>query len=126
MYHLSKNLDIIFSKSDLEFYGSRHGKGEVDRESAVVKGYLTRSIKAQRLSLRNANECYQFLTSADFEVLSGASRRHVYMIPKVVIDMKRDMEQDVVALPGVKPIHQETFTGTTTLTHRRSTCFCAA
>ena len=125
MRHLAQNFDIP-QNILWNFYGSRHGKGEADGESAVIKGTLTRSIAAQSLTLADANDCYKHLVNSGFERKEGLSRRHLYMVCKAEIDIKRESElSGVCTVPGIRArIHQARSGGEGTLQYRRSSCFC--
>lgn len=125
MRHLADNFNLT-QKITWNFYGARHGKGEADGESAVLKGYLSRAIPAQSLTLADAVDCYEFLRDSGFERRTGLSRRHVFLVSKAEIDIKRDTPlANICTVSGIRSgIHQAKSGGDGKLLYRRSSCFC--
>ena len=62
------------------FFGSRHGKGESDGESAVCKSYLDTSVKSEQQTIHDAHSAFKFLEKSDRNKPDGPSRRHFYFV----------------------------------------------
>ena len=109
----------------MKFFGSRHGKGEADGESAVVKTFLDLAVKSQQLTLQTAIDCYELLQSSTLSTPSTTNtQRHFYYLDHVLIDCERESATQPVPIPNVRKIHQVISDGNGTLKHRRLSCFC--
>ena len=62
--------DISYSSSDYgfpmihNFFGSRHGKGPSDGESAVIKSHVSTAVKNETVITGNARELYEYCVDA--------------------------------------------------------------
>lgn len=127
MYNISRNFDIT-QLITWNFYGSRHGKGESDGESAVVKNHLDAATKSQQLILSNALDCYNELTSSDKSISTGASRRVFYYSTGSSADERRHWvsHQTICKVANVRSIHQvRPADSSTGISYRMSSCYCA-
>ena len=89
------------------FYGSRHGKREADSESAFVKNYIDRCIKAEQLTLDTAFSCYQqFAASHLATTQTDNTFRHFYLVDFVLVQTERDAVSPASVIPQVRKIHQ--------------------
>ena len=107
------------------FYGSRHGKSEADGESAVVKNYLDRCIKAEQLTLDTAFSCYQQLAASHLATTqTDNTLRHFYFVDFALVQAERDAMSPVCAIPQVRKIHQVQTVEKAVLSYRRLSCYC--
>ena len=123
MYNICNN---FFSgiRITWNFYGSRHGKGEADGESAVVKNALDRKVKAQQLTLHSAYDCYESLKASSLAAPASNTMRHFYFIDSPLINCERDASSPKVPIPQVRKLHQVKGLGNMTLAYRRQSCYC--
>ena len=127
MFNLAHQFEIPQHLSvEWNFYGSRHGKGESDGETGVIKTFLDTEIRAKELTFDNAHEVYNYLMSSDRHILDGSSQRHFYYVPSADMDAQRSLQQlNLPAIPLVRSIHQVRSLPPSTLLYRRSSCFCS-
>jgi hypothetical protein len=126
LYNITQSFNSSL-KITWNFFGSRHGKGESDGESAVVKNFLDRSIKSQQFVIHDAKDAFQFLNSSDGHVPDGKSRRHFYLVLQQDIDAVRKAcsSDDVCSIPNVRKIHHvEALDGSVAVQYKRSSCYC--
>jgi len=121
MHNIAQSYNIPFNIT-WNFFGSRHGKGEADGESAVVKGKLDRLVRAQHLIINDASDAFKLLRdSGDVEIPSGHSQRHLFYVPHHEIDRT---PTDICGVPGVRRLHQAKQGSNSSLVYRRSSCYC--
>ena len=107
------------------FFGSRHGKGESDGESAVVKNFLDRSVKARQMDLHDAKGVYDFLQDSELLVTNSNSdsHRHFYIVTRTDIELFRENIPATIKIPGVRRIHHAMGNNGCLVYHRLS-CYC--
>lgn len=125
VYNIAQSFDTSMNIR-WNFFGSRHGKGESDGESAVVKNYLDVAIRAQRLTVTSPKEAYDVLRASPLQIDIGPSQRHIYYIPHTIADIYRHDFQNLVITPlaGIRSVHQIRANGLGLLEHRKSSCYC--
>ena len=108
------------------FFGSRHGKGESDGESAVCKSYLDTSVKSEQQTIHDAHSAFKFLQKSDRNKPDGPSRRHFYFVKSADIQTIRQLSpltKDVLAIPRIRDIHHAVGGGNS-ISYARSSCYC--
>ena len=126
LYNIGRNFDIP-QQVVWNFFGSRHGKGESDGESAVVKNYLDRATHAQQLVLNDSRDCYSALIGSDRLIKTGKSRRVFFHVDPEVADHTRAWlkDQNLCKFPGVRSVHQASkSTNQPAVTYRLASCYC--
>jgi hypothetical protein len=109
------------------FFGSRHGKGESDGESAVVKTFLDNAIKAEQLTIHNAKDAFELLRNSDRHILDGKSRRHFYYVDASdIADANKCVPPitKMCAVPKVRAVHYAKG-GHGKLTYQPVSCYCS-
>ena len=123
--------DIAHSEMDYKFptqhnyFGSRHGKGPSDGESAVVKSLASAAVKSGEHTIATAWEMYRFLL--ENAVRDGDCnthfRRTVFFVPGM--DIKRDRGRQIKTVNGTRILHSiESTASEQTILTRALSCFC--
>ena len=127
LYNLAKNFGTNLQIT-WNYFGSRHGKGESDGESAVVKNFLDNATKAQQLHKHDCADVFDFLIRSDRHIIDGKSQRHFYHVTsKEINSVRKDAPniKDISAIPRVMQIHQA-ISSLGGLNYSRSSCYCEA
>lgn len=108
------------------FFGSRHGKGESDGESAVVKSYLDNIVKSEQLTIHDATDVFNLLTRSARHIVDGDSRRHFYFSSEEAANDLRNSQslQPLCPVPGVRALHQVVGGLCDRVQHKRLSCYC--
>ena len=124
LYNISKNFEIS-QKVTWNFFGSRHGKGESDGESAVVKTFLDNAIKSEQLTVHDAKAAFDVLNHSERHIVDSSSQRHFYYVDTPAIEKERSSLESalVCSVPGVMAIHHVVGQAGV-LKHRLSSCYC--
>ncbi|XP_063967818.1 uncharacterized protein LOC135157146 isoform X2 [Lytechinus pictus] len=110
------------------FFGSRHGKGPSDGESAVVKQHATVAVKNGTAVIPTAEALFQYLKEA---VTKGEQecvpfRREIFYITKDKIQRERPVPKK--AVKGTRLLHCLKSSGidSPTISWKFLSCFCSA
>lgn len=124
-YNIAKNL-FQHRAVEWNFFGSRHGKGPSDGESAVVKTFVNRIVQSGVQSIGSAREMFELLSNSQLYHGDGVSRRHFYFAKEETIDQLRSTFQKKISpVTGTRKVHQITAgPGYTSVRFRRLTCLC--
>ena len=113
------------------FFGSRHGKGPSDGESAVVKGKASKAIKADSAVISTAKEMYEYCQSAltlkpEEDVCpENHFLRTFFWVGEDDIIRERG-ERNVKTLPGTRKFHCVRSNSDGGIQARHLTCYCDA
>jgi hypothetical protein len=124
LFNISQSFGIS-QRVTWNYFGSRHGKGESDGESAVVKTFLNNTIKSEQLTIHDARAVFAMLAHSDRQISDSNSRRHFYFVEPSVIDGIRTAlgGKEICSVPQVRSFHQIIGEGGM-LKHRLSSCYC--
>ena len=125
MYNLARNFEVPLQLT-WNYYGSRHGKSESDGESGVVKTFLDNQIKAKQLTVNDADDIYELLTTSILLHENGESRRHFRLIAKERIESIRQetpLTNEIRPIKGVRQLHQIKQVGPGIVMYRRLSCY---
>lgn len=130
--------DISLSSSDFglaverNFYGSRHGKGPSDGESAVVKSHASNAVKAGRATIADAKEFYLYCFNSVLNRQPTGDCHHFlrsfFWMPHAqdTIDRNRQ-ERAMRTVKGTRDFHQvKSGLGVGTIITRHLSCFCSS
>lgn len=129
--------DVAFSGEDYNFptchnfYGSRHGKGASDGESAVVKSKASSAVKCGTAVIGDAKQLYEFCTSSLIKDVEKDQcthfRRDFYYVESE--DIRRNRERcQVKTINGTRALHSIQTCNKTgdAIKIRQLSCFCEA
>lgn len=112
------------------FFGSRHGKGASDGESAVVKHGAANAVKSGAANIDNAKDLFDFCFTSRLNKqpgdgeCDGHSFRSFFWVPQT--DIQRDRGRVVKTLKGTRSLHSIRCVEPNVLCTRLLSCFCAA
>lgn len=123
--------DIAHSEVDNKFptqhnyFGSRHGKGPSDGESAVIKSQASAAVKSGEHTIATAWDMYSFLLKN--AVRDGDCNTHfrgtVFFVPGK--DIKRDRGRQIKTVKGTRSLHSiESTAREKIILTRALSCFC--
>lgn len=126
----NSSLDYNFPTNN--YFGSRHGKGPSDGESAVVKSKASMAVKSGRAVISTAKELFDFCSETlEKDVKYGDScthqRRSFFLVDED--DVKRNQERcEIKTVKGTRSIYSVTeFRGEgDKIKARYVSCFCKA
>ena len=112
------------------FFGSRHGKGPSDGESAVVKRMASSAVANNQVVLKTAEDlatyCKENLTRDHLGDGSCChSRRTIFVVHKEAIQRHRT-EREVKTLEGTRAVHSIKCVKSQVVATRNLSCFCGA
>ena len=110
------------------FFGSRHGKGPSDGESAVVKSHASRAVKAGNVVIANAADLYGYCQSSQLNKQPpthgcGHSLRSFFFVSPEDICRNRRL---VKTVPGTRSFHSVRCIESNQIHTRHLTCTCLA
>ena len=120
-FHLCQKQDV-----ERNFFGSEHGKGESDTETAIINSILRRAIISRKVIVSDARDAYNYLVSYESKSVQTNTERIYHLIecdeltdfPYVVSTLSGSMTRK---LHQVKSTHQRPYC----LDARPFSCFCA-
>ena len=126
-------LDISYSKEDFKcdldrnFFGSRHGKGPSDGESAVVKRQAANAIKTGQAVIDNARAMYEFCVKSLTKSAEGSCaethfRRTFFWVDSKSISCNRGRVGSTVK--GTRSIHCIRSIEKGFISRRKLSCYC--
>ena len=126
-------LDISYSKEDFRceldrnFFGSRHGKGPSDGESAVVKRQAANAIKTGQAVIDNARAMYEFCVKSLTKSAEGSCaethfRRTFFWVDSKSISRNRGRVGSTVK--GTRSIHCVRSIEKGFISRRKLSCYC--
>lgn len=125
-FHLSRLRSLLGSPLEVmwSFFGSRHGKGPSDGESAVIKSAVTRAVMAGA-SIADSREFHQYCMTR-MEKHSPTFRRTVLFVSKTRVEERRSEDIPTLAvIPGTRDLHCVMPTGMDGLVVTKTlSCFC--
>ena len=127
----ASNLDFPGVELQRNYFGSRHGKGPSDGESAVIKHRVTTAVKGEGKVVSNAEEFYNYCVGSPLLKKPSQNCDHKQMLRSFFYvnstDIKRDRQRDVDTVKGTRQFHQVKCGGTgRTILTRHLSCLCVA
>ena len=92
----------------------------------VVKTFLDNQIKAKQLTVNDADDIYELLTTSILLHENGESRRHFRLIAKERIESIRQetpLTNEIRPIKGVRQLHQIKLVGPGIVMYRRLSCY---
>ena len=125
---LSKALETFDATLQCSFFGSRHGKGPSDGESAVVKQHTTRAVKAGTAAVASTEEMFAFLQASSLNKQPSEegwahSLRTFFWVPEGTIDRERPAAQTV---KGTRSFHAVKCIESGCIHSRHLSCACGS
>ena len=130
-------LDISYSVLDFNcvtqrnFFGSRHGKGPSDGESAVIKSCARNAVKSSKCIISNAEELYNYcsanLTRKPSEAEGECTHfvRTFFWVPRGDIQRNRDRHShQVLTVKGTRKLHSVETVQPGIIRAKKLSCFC--
>jgi hypothetical protein len=110
------------------FFGSRHGKGPSDGESAVVKRKASVAVAAGSTVIRNEEEFFRFAVEnmtkeSEIDGICNHFRRTFFWVGTETIKRDRDQTR-MKTLPGTRLLHSVKCVDKGCLGTRKLSCFC--
>lgn len=122
-YNVSKSFDSKRFSLVWNFFGSRHGKGSADGESAVVKSFLARQAQDPAVLIDSAMDAYTALCRSERHITDGDSLRHFYLL-KAEDVVRQGIS--VNTIPGTRKLHQMIAGASpNTIIYRSLSCYCS-
>ena len=125
-------LDVAMSKATFgipiiyHFFGSRHGKGPSDGESAVVKRQASQAVIGGEFIINNAKDLFNFSKLISKQPVNGKClhfQRSVFYVEE--IDHLRGHDKvDLKTLKGTRKLHSIKGTPDGAVMTRNLSCFC--
>ena len=124
---LAFNSDDFAAQVGRHFFGSRHGKGPSDGESAVVKSHASTAVKAGTAMISDGHEFFVYCTNSRLNKQAGVGCQHFvrtfFWVPAGTINRDRP-ERVVKTVPGTRDFHEVKSGGRGVICARHLTCFC--
>lgn len=129
-YSLSQTKNKSGFEIERAFFGSRHGKGPSDGESAVIKSRAAAAVKSHMADITNAKEMFKFcsdnLTRSPAYEDDGSCKSHFlrtfFWVPDGAVN-RENGPAEVSTVPGTRLLHSvkaiDGIIGT-----RKLSCFC--
>lgn len=122
--HPLQNVSKIFNSNyniSWNFYGSRHGKGEV----GIVYTFLSQKARNPDMLLDNAVQVYNHFSRFDLKIVDDAGRCHFYYVAKELLLVIRE-QQKKVSLKTVPSTRHQMLPGVNSVKFRDLSCCCPA
>lgn len=128
-------LDVAMSEAEYgikthhNFFGSRHGKGPSDGESAVVKRQATDAVCAGTAVIQNAFDMFNFCSDKITKMPEEGKCLHFQRSVFLVEEVTRERGHEDVGLrtvKGTRGIHSITGFSDGKVRYRNLSCFCAS
>ena len=122
---------ISYSSSDYgfpmihNFFGSRHGKGPSDGESAVIKSHVSTAAKNETVIIGNARELYEYCVDALEKDASDTACTHFRRSFYYIANVERERTK-IKTVAGTRSIHcvSTADSNRNCLKTRKLSCFC--
>ena len=108
------------------YFGSRHGKGPSDGESAVVKHHAATAVKAGSTIIANAKDLFDYCYASTLNKQPADDCKHFLRSFFWVStgDIQRDRNRPVRTLKGTRSFHSVKCVAQNIITTRHLSCFC--
>ena len=126
----ASSIDFPGVELQRNYFGSRHGKGPSDGESAVVKHRVTTAVKGEGKVVSNAEEFYHYCVGSTLLKKPNPNCcDHKQMLRSFFFvnttEIKRDRQRDVDTVKGTRQFHQVKCGGTgKSILTRHLSCLC--
>ncbi|KAK7119480.1 hypothetical protein R3I94_021351 [Phoxinus phoxinus] len=106
------------------YFGSHHSKGPSDGVSGFVKSSVQRAVQSHRITIKNAEEMYNFCNLNLTKDGCDRQLRTFYLVKRGEIQRDRPITQVKSALAGTRVLHSVRCVSTGVLDTRAYSCFC--
>ena len=127
--------DISFANEDFDctwernFFGSRHGKGASDGESAVVKHHASSAVKAGTAVIGSARELYEHCRASKLNKQPGEEKCVHFLRTFFFVgseDIQRQRGREVKTVKGTRSLHSVRCVEANRILTRELSCLCAS